>query len=122
MNDEETVALIAGGHTFGKTHGAEMLHMLEQSQRLPVLKKQGLGWKSSFGSGKGGDTISSGLEVTWTQTPVKWSYYFFENLFNFEWELEKSPAGAYQWVAKKQVMLFICSRCLKKARAKNAYN
>lgn len=100
MNDEETVALIAGGHTFGKTHGAGNAAHVGPEPEAAGIEEQGLGWKSSFGSGKGGDTISSGLEVTWTQTPVKWSYYFFENLFNFEWELEKSPAGAYQWVAK----------------------
>jgi catalase/peroxidase HPI len=100
MNDEETVALIAGGHTFGKTHGAgDAAHVGPEPEAAPI-EEQGLGWKSSFGSGKGGDTISSGLEVTWTQTPAKWSYYFFENLFKYEWELEKSPAGAHQWVAK----------------------
>ena len=100
MNDEETVALIAGGHTFGKTHGAGDAAHVGPEPEAAGIEEQGLGWKSSFGSGIGGDTISSGLEVTWTQTPVKWSYYFFENLFNFEWELEKSPAGAHQWVAK----------------------
>jgi catalase-peroxidase len=100
MNDEETVALIAGGHTFGKTHGAGDAAHVGPEPEAAGIEEQGLGWKSSFGSGKGGDTISSGLEVTWTQTPAKWSYYFFENLFNFEWELEKSPAGAHQWVAK----------------------
>ncbi len=100
MNDEETVALIAGGHTFGKTHGAgDAAHVGPEPEASPI-EEQGLGWKNSFGSGKGGDTISSGLEVTWTQTPTKWSFYFFDNLFNFEWELEKSPAGAHQWVAK----------------------
>jgi catalase-peroxidase len=100
MNDEETVALIAGGHTFGKTHGAgDAAHVGPEPEAAPI-EEQGFGWKSSFGSGKGGDTISSGLEVIWTQTPAKWSYYFFENLFKFEWELEKSPAGAHQWVAK----------------------
>jgi catalase-peroxidase len=100
MNDEETVALIAGGHTFGKTHGAGDVAHVGPEPEAADLEAQGLGWKSSFGSGKGGDTISSGLEVTWTQTPAKWSNYFFENLFNYEWELEKSPAGAHQWVAK----------------------
>ena len=100
MNDEETVALIAGGHTFGKTHGAGDAAHVGPEPEAAGIEEQGFGWKSSFGSGKGGDTISSGLEVTWTQTPAKWSYYFFENLFNFEWELTKSPAGAYQWVAK----------------------
>ncbi|MGF7140230.1 catalase/peroxidase HPI [Roseimarinus sediminis] len=100
MNDEETVALIAGGHTFGKTHGAgDAAHVGPEPEAAP-LEEMGLGWKSSFGSGKGGDTISSGLEVIWTQTPVKWSYYFFKNLFEYEWELTKSPAGAYQWEAK----------------------
>jgi catalase-peroxidase len=100
MNDEETVALIAGGHTFGKAHGAGDAGLVGPEPEAADIEEQGLGWKSSFGSGKGGDTISSGLEVTWTQTPAKWSYYFFENLFKYEWELTKSPAGAHQWVAK----------------------
>ena len=100
MNDEETVALIAGGHTFGKTHGAGDAAHVGPEPEAAGIEEQGFGWKSSFGSGKGDDTISSGLEVTWTQTPARWSYYFFENLFNFEWELTKSPAGAHQWVAK----------------------
>jgi catalase-peroxidase len=100
MNDEETVALIAGGHTFGKTHGAGDAAHVGPVPEAAEIEEQGLGWKSKFGSGKGGDTISSGLEVTWTQTPAKWSYYFFENLFKYEWELTKSPAGAHQWVAK----------------------
>lgn len=100
MNDEETVALIAGGHTFGKTHGAGDVSHVGPEPEAAGIEEQGLGWKSTFGSGKGGDTIGSGLEVTWTQTPVKWSYYFFENLFNYEWELTKSPAGAHQWTAK----------------------
>ena len=100
MNDEETVALIAGGHTFGKTHGAGDAGLVGPEPEAAGIEEQGLGWKSSFGSGKGGDTITSGLEVTWTQTPAKWSYYFFENLFKYEWELTKSPAGAHQWVAK----------------------
>ncbi|MCU0457397.1 MAG: catalase/peroxidase HPI, partial [Bacteroidales bacterium] len=100
MNDEETVALIAGGHTFGKTHGAgDSKHVGPEPEAAPV-EEQGLGWKSSYGSGKAGDTITSGIEVTWTQTPNKWSYYFFDNLFRYEWELTKSPAGAFQWVAK----------------------
>jgi catalase-peroxidase len=100
MNDEETVALIAGGHTFGKTHGAgDAAHVGPEPEAAPI-EEQGLGWKSSFGKGRGGDTITSGLEVTWTQTPAKWSYYFFDNLFKYEWELTKSPAGAHQWVAK----------------------
>ena len=100
MNDEETVALIAGGHTFGKTHGAGDAGLVGTEPEAADIEEQGLGWKSKFGSGKGGDTITSGLEVTWTQTPAKWSYYFFENLFKYEWELTKSPAGAHQWVAK----------------------
>jgi catalase-peroxidase len=100
MNDEETVALIAGGHTFGKTHGAGPATAVGPDPEAADLELQGLGWASSYGSGKGGDTITSGLEVTWTQTPKQWSNNFFENLFNYEWELEKSPAGAHQWVAK----------------------
>jgi catalase-peroxidase len=100
MNDEETVALIAGGHTFGKTHGAGPASNVGKEPEAAGLEAQGLGWKSSFGTGKGGDTITSGLEVTWSQTPTKWSNYFFENLFKHEWELTKSPAGAHQWVAK----------------------
>jgi len=99
MNDEETVALIAGGHTFGKTHGAGPASHVGPEPEASGLEAQGLGWKSSFGAGKGGDTITSGLEVTWTQTPVRWSNHFFENLFKYEWELTKSPAGAHQWVA-----------------------
>lgn len=100
MNDEETVALIAGGHSFGKTHGAGDARLVGPEPEGAPIEEQGLGWKSSFGSGKAGDTITSGIEVTWTQTPAKWSYYFFENLFKYDWELTKSPAGAYQWVAK----------------------
>jgi len=99
MNDEETVALIAGGHTFGKTHGAGPADNVGEEPEAADLEAQGLGWHNSFGTGKGGDTITSGLEVTWTQTPAQWSNFFFQNLFNFEWELEKSPAGANQWVA-----------------------
>jgi catalase-peroxidase len=101
MNDEETVALIAGGHTFGKTHGAAdpNKYVGPEPEAAPI-EEQGLGWKNSFGSGKGGDTIGSGLEVTWTATPTKWSNNFFENLFGYEWELTKSPAGANQWTAK----------------------
>jgi catalase-peroxidase len=94
------VALIAGGHTFGKTHGAGDAAFVGPEPEAAGIEEQGLGWKSKFGSGKGGDTISSGLEVIWTQTPAKWSYYFFDNLFKYEWELTKSPAGAQQWVAK----------------------
>ena len=100
MNDEETVALIAGGHTFGKTHGAGPAAHVGTDPEASGLEAQGMGWKNSFGSGKGGDTITSGLEVTWTTTPTKWSNNFFENLFRYEWEFGKSPAGAYQWFAK----------------------
>ena len=100
MNDEETVALIAGGHSFGKTHGAAPTSHVAPEPEASGLEQQGLGWRNSFGTGKGGDTITSGLEVTWTTTPTKWSNNFFENLFGFEWELTKSPAGAHQWVAK----------------------
>jgi catalase-peroxidase len=100
MNDEETVALIAGGHTFGKTHGAGPASHVGPEPEAAPIEQQGFGWKSSYGTGKGGDTITSGLEVTWTQTPTKWSNYYLENLFNYEWELTKSPAGAQQWVAK----------------------
>ena len=100
MNDEETVALIAGGHTFGKTHGAGDVKHVGPEPEAAGIEEQGLGWRSSFGTGKGGDTISSGLEVTWTTTPTKWSNNFFKNLFGYEWELTKSPAGANQWVAK----------------------
>ena len=100
MNDEETVALIAGGHTFGKTHGAgDAKHVGPDPEAAP-LEEMGLGWKSSFGTGKGGDTITSGLEVTWTTTPTRWSNNFFQNLFGYEWELTKSPAGAHQWRPK----------------------
>jgi len=101
MNDEETVALIAGGHTFGKTHGAAdpKKYVAREPEGAPI-EEQGLGWKSSFGKGNGAQTISSGLEVTWTTTPTKWSNNFFENLFGHEWELTKSPAGAHQWKAK----------------------
>ncbi len=100
MNDEETVALIAGGHTFGKTHGAGDATLVGPDPEAASIEEQGLGWKSSFGTGKGGDTITSGLEVTWTTTPTRWSANFFWNLFGYEWELTKSPAGAHQWVAK----------------------
>jgi catalase-peroxidase len=100
MNDEETVALIAGGHTFGKTHGAGPASHVGPEPEAAPLEEQGLGWKSSFGTGKGADAITSGLEVTWTQTPTKWSNSFFENLFGYEWELTKSPAGAHQWKPK----------------------
>jgi len=100
MNDEETVALIAGGHAFGKTHGAGPASHVGPEPEAAGLEDQGLGWKNSFGTGKGGDTISSGLEVTWTNTPTKWSNNFFRILFSFDWELTKSPAGAYQWKPK----------------------
>jgi len=100
MNDEETVALIAGGHSFGKTHGAAPATHVGKEPEAADLEMQGLGWANSYGTGKGPDTITSGLEVTWTKTPTQWSNNFFENLFNFEWELTKSPAGAHQWVAK----------------------
>ncbi|MFT3787152.1 MAG: hypothetical protein QM770_13450 [Tepidisphaeraceae bacterium] len=100
MNDEETVALIAGGHTFGKTHGAAPATHVGKEPEAAALEDQGLGWKNSFGTGKGPHTITSGLEVTWTKTPTKWSNDFFPILFGFEWELTKSPAGANQWVAK----------------------
>jgi len=105
MDDEETVALIAGGHTFGKTHGAGDATLVGPEPEAAGIEEQGFGWKSKFGTGKGGDTISSGLEVTWTQTPARWSFYFFENLFKFEWELTKSPADAHQWVAKNAGMV-----------------
>ncbi|MGE0031462.1 MAG: catalase/peroxidase HPI [Steroidobacteraceae bacterium] len=100
MNDEETVALIAGGHTFGKTHGAGDAALVGPEPEAAPIEQQGLGWKCRFGTGKGGDTISSGLEVTWTTTPTKWSNNFFWNLFGYEWELTKSPAGAHQWTPK----------------------
>jgi catalase-peroxidase len=100
MNDEETVALIAGGHTFGKTHGAAPATHVGAEPEAADMGLQGCGWANSFGSGKGADTITSGLEVTWTTTPTKWSGNFFWNLFGYEWELSKSPAGAHQWVAK----------------------
>lgn len=100
MNDEETVALIAGGHSFGKTHGAAPATHVGKEPEAAGIEEQGFGWSSSYGSGKGADTITSGLEVIWTKTPTQWSNNFFENLFAFEWELTKSPAGAHQWVAK----------------------
>ncbi|PKF49930.1 catalase/peroxidase HPI [Enterovibrio nigricans] len=100
MDDEETVALIAGGHTFGKTHGAGDAALVGPAPEEAPIELQGFGWASSHASGKAGDAITSGLEVTWTQTPTQWSNYFFENLFGYEWELSKSPAGAHQWIAK----------------------
>lgn len=120
MNDEETVALIAGGHTFGKTHGAADAAHVAAEPEASDLESQGLGWHNSFGSGKGGDTITSGLEVTWTTTPAQWSNDFFDHLFGFEWELSKSPAGAHQWVAKNAQAIIpdahdasksVCRRC-----------
>jgi len=104
MNDEETVALIAGGHTFGKTHGAGDAANVGREPEAAGLEEQGFGWISKFGTGKGGDTITSGLEVTWTTTPTKWGNNFFENLFGCEWELTKSPAGAHQWTPKDGAM------------------
>jgi catalase-peroxidase len=100
MNDEETVALIAGGHTFGKTHGAGPESHVGPDCEAAGIEEQGFGWRSTFGTGKGGDTITSGLEVTWTTTPTKWSNDYFKNLFSYEWELTKSPAGAHQWRPK----------------------
>jgi catalase-peroxidase len=100
MNDEETVALIAGGHTFGKTHGAGPESHVGAEPEAAGIEEQGFGWRSSYGSGKGGDTITSGLEVTWTSTPTQWSNGYFDSLFGYEWALTKSPAGAHQWVAK----------------------
>jgi catalase-peroxidase len=100
MNDEETVALIAGGHSFGKTHGAGEAALVGPEPEATDIEEQGFGWRSRFGTGKGGDTITSGLEVTWTSTPTKWSNNFFRNLFGYEWELTKSPAGAHQWKPK----------------------
>jgi len=100
MNDEETVALIAGGHTFGKCHGAGDAKNVGPEPEAAPIEEQGFGWKNAYKSGKGGDAITSGLEVTWTQTPTQWSNYYFENLFKYDWELTKSPAGANQWVAK----------------------
>ncbi|HEY6932928.1 MAG TPA: catalase/peroxidase HPI [Marmoricola sp.] len=100
MNDEETVALIAGGHSFGKTHGAAPAEYIGPEPEAAPLEQQGLGWKNTYGNGKGRDATTSGLEVTWSQTPTRWSSYFFENLFGFEWELTKSPAGAWQWQPK----------------------
>jgi catalase-peroxidase len=100
MNDEETVALIAGGHTFGKTHGAGDAKQVGREPEAAAIEAQGLGWKSSFGTGKGADAITSGLEVTWTSTPTKWGNDFLRNLFGYEWELTKSPAGAHQWRPK----------------------
>ena len=100
MNDEETLALIAGGHTFGKTHGAAPSENIGAEPEGAPIEQQGFGWNNKHGAGKGADTITSGLEVIWTKTPTKWSNHYLEYLFKYEWELEKSPAGANQWVAK----------------------
>lgn len=100
MNDEETVVLIAGGHTLGKAHGAANASHVGVSPEAAGIEEQGFGWKSDYNSGKGKDAITSGLEVTWTSTPNQWSQDFFRILFNYEWQLTKSPAGANQWVAK----------------------
>lgn len=100
MNDEETVALIAGGHTFGKTHGAGPAESVGDDPEAAPIEAQGLGWKNTYGTGKGADAITSGLEVTWTTTPTQWSNGFFDNLFGYEWELTQSPAGANQWKPK----------------------
>src|SRR5690606_36535578 len=100
MDDYETVALIVGGHTFGKTHGAGDASLVEADPEGAPIEAQGLGWKNNFGTGKGADTIGSGLEVTWTTTPTQWSNNFLENLYGFEWELTTSPAGAKQWTPK----------------------
>ena len=100
MDDEETVALIAGGHTFGKTHGAGDPSFVGPEPEGGAIEDQGLGWRSKHGTGFGPDAITGGPEVTWSQTPTQWSNHYFDNLFKFEWELTKSPAGAYQWQAK----------------------
>ena len=117
MNDEETVALIAGGHTFGKTHGAGDAALVGPEPEAAGIEEQGLGWKSRFGTGKGGDTITSGLEVTWTSTPTKWSNKFFQNLFGYEWELTKSPAGAHQWTAEGRRGRRVCAGCPRSVQA-----
>ena len=106
MNDEETVALIAGGHTFGKTHGAAPATHVGPAPEAAGIEEMGLGWKNNFGTGRGGDQIGSGLEVTWTQTPTQWTNNFFKNLFEYEWEPSLSPAGAHQWVAKGAAATF----------------
>jgi catalase-peroxidase len=100
MNDEETIALLAGGHTFDKNHGAGDAALVGSEPIVAGIEEQGLGWKGGFGSGKGGDTIISGLEVTWTSILTRWSNNFFWNQFGYEWELTKSPAGAHQWIPK----------------------
>ena len=108
MNDEETVALIAGGHTFGKTHGAAGAEYVGPEPEGAGIEAQGLGWKNSYGSGKGRDAITSGLEVTWTSTPTRWGNGYFKNLFEYEWELTKSPAGAWQWKPKADAARTAC--------------
>ena len=118
MNDEETVALIAGGHTFGKTHGAGDPKLVGPEPEAAPIEEMGLGWKSRYGTGKGKDAITGGPEVTWTQTPTKWSNNFFENLFGYEWELTKSPAGAYQFQAKNGANAN--SGCLRPVEASRA--
>ena len=121
MNDEETVALIAGGHTFGKTHGAGDPSLLGPEPEGARIEDQGLGWKSKYGTGFGSYTITGGPEVTWSQTPIKWSNHFFDNLFGYEWELEKSPAGARQWKAKNAAGRCAgCARQVEEACADHA--
>ena len=121
MNDEETVALIAGGHTFGKTHGAGDPSFVGPAPEGANVEDQGLGWKSTHGTGFGADAITGGPEVTWSQTPTKWSTHFFDNLFNNEWELTKSPAGAYQWKAKSAAATIPdAHRSVEEARADDA--
>ncbi len=123
MNDEETVALIAGGHAFGKTHGAGATSLVGPEPEAAPIEEQGLGWKSKFGTGKGDDTITSGLEVIWTTTPTKWSNNFLRTLFGYEWELTKSPAGAYQWKTEgwcRRRYRAGCARPVKAPRAIHA--
>ena len=103
MNDEETVALIAGGHAFGKVHGAASTHNLGPAAEGAPIAQQGFGWKNSYGTGKGKDTITSGLEGAWTVTPTKWNHNYLQNLFNFEWTKTKSPGGATQWIPQNYV-------------------
>ena len=123
MNDEETVALIAGGHSFGKTHGAGDADLVGAEPEGCPIDHQGLGWKSSYGTGKGADAITSGLEVTWTQTPTQWGNGFFDNLFGFEWELTESPAGAKQWEAKDaDETIPDAVRLLQEAQADHAHD
>ena len=126
MNDEETVALIAGGHTFGKTHGAADAgkYVGPEPEGAPI-EEQGFGWKNTFGSGNGADAITSGLEGAWTTTPVKWSNNYLENLFGYEWELTKSPAGAHQWTPKNGAASGHrsgCPRSVEAARPDHAHD